>query len=80
MVVFKGRIERDECVFEKKINLSVGHLPENFENNDTGSELTEQLMRLEQTAHMLVFCRQAHSLKAIYLSLDGLGYSVRGVL
>lgn len=54
LAVFKVRDERDECVFEKKINLSVGHLPENFESNGTGSELTEQLMRLGQTAHMLV--------------------------
>lgn len=37
-------------------------------------------MRLEQTAHMLVFCRQAHALKAIYLSVDGLGSSVMGAL
>lgn len=80
LAVFKGWDERDECVFEKKINLSVGHLPKNFENNDTGSELTEQQMQLEQTAHMLVFCRQTHALKAIYLSLDGLGSSVMGVL
>lgn len=37
-------------------------------------------MRLEQTAHMLVFYRWTRALKAIHLSLDGLGRSVLGVL
>lgn len=78
LAFFKGRDGRDECVFEKKNHFYVVHLSENVENNDTGSELTEQLMHLEQTAHMLVFCRQTHALKAIYLSLDGLGSSVMG--
>lgn len=64
--------------FEKKNSFYVVYLPENVENN--GSELTEQLMRLEQTAHMLVFCRQTLALKAIYLSLDGLGSNVMGAL
>lgn len=63
---------------EKKNYFSVVYLPENVENS--GSELTELLMRLEQTAHMLVFCRQTLALKAIYLSLDGLGSTVMGAL
>lgn len=37
-------------------------------------------MRSEQTAHMLVFYRWTRALKAIHLSLDGLGRSVLGVL
>lgn len=77
-----GSIQRKELKrwtrVEKKKYFCVVSLPENVENN--GSELTEPLMRLEQTAHMLVFCRQTLALKAIYLSLDGLGSTVMGAL